>query len=226
MINKIVPSLGDSLAGLESGMTVMVGGFGDTGLPTELLNALVDLGASDLTIISNNAGSGDTGIAALVLARRVRKVICSFPTTSNPEAVRAAVASGELQLEVCPQGTLAERIRIGGAGLGGVLTPAGVDTPLQEGKPIYELDGRRYVVERPLKADFALVRASKGDRWGNLAYRYAQQNFNPLMAMAAACTVAQVDEVVELGDLGPMEIHTPGIFVSRVVQVARQREVR
>ncbi len=224
MIDKTVPSLAAAVEGLEDGMVVMVGGFGDSGTPHELLNAVLERGCRDLTIISNNAGDGDRGIAALILHHRVRKVICSFPTTARNYAVRDAVERGEVELELRPQGTLAECIRAGGAGLGGVLTPTGLGTELAEGKPIYELDGRQYVVERPLRADFALVRGWRADRWGNVVYRYAQQNFNPLMAMAARCTVAQVDHIHEVGELDPMLVHTPGIFVDRVVRVEREAQ--
>jgi 3-oxoadipate CoA-transferase alpha subunit len=224
MIDKTVPSLEVAVQGLEDGMVVMVGGFGDSGTPHELLNAVLGRGCKDLTIVSNNAGDGDRGIAALILHHRVRKVICSFPTTAHNYAVREAVERGEVELELRPQGTLAECIRAGGAGLGGVLTPTGLGTELAEGKPVIELDGRQYLVERPLRADFALVRGWRADRWGNVVYRYAQQNFNPLMAMAARCTVVQVDHVHEVGEIDPMQVHTPGIFVDRVVRV--EREVR
>jgi 3-oxoadipate CoA-transferase alpha subunit len=221
MIDKRVPSLEQALAGLVDGVTIMVGGFGGSGTPSALVDAVLDTGVRDLTIISNNAGRGETGVAGLILQRRVRRIICTFPVGHGSEAVRQALENGELELEVCPQGTFAERIRAAGAGLGGVLTPTGLGTELAEGKPVYELDGRHYLVERPLRAEFALVQAWKADRWGNLVYRYAQQNFNPLMAMAAKCTVAEVDELVELGHLEPAAIHTPGIFVSRVVLTGR-----
>lgn len=224
MIDKVVHSLAEAVAGLADGMSLLIGGFGDSGLPTALVDAVVETGASDLTIVSNNAGQGDRGIAALILKQRVRRVICSFPTAPRNDAIRDAVRKGEVELEVCPQGSLAERIRAAGAGLGGLLTPTGLGSSLQDDKPVYELDGRSWVVERPIHADFALIQAWKGDRWGNLVYRYAQQNFNPVMAMAATCTVVQVDEVVELGALGPMDIHTPGIFVQRVVRVSRPKE--
>ena len=224
MVNKIVSSIEETVADLTDGMTVMVGGFGESGTPLALLKAALDTGARDLTIISNNAGREDLGIAALILGKRVRRIICSFPNYKGNDAIRDAVQRGEVELELCPQGSLSERIRAGGAGLGGVLTPTGIGTPLEFGKPVYEIDGRRYLLERPLHADFALIQAWKADRWGNLVYRYAQRNFNPLMAMAAKCTAAQVDELVELGGIDPIHVHTPGIFVARVVQVDRQKQ--
>lgn len=224
MVNKVVSSLEEAMADLTDGMTVMVGGFGEAGAPLVLLKAALDTGARDLTIIANNAGRDEIGIAALILGKRVRKVICSFPNYQGNDAIRNAVERGEVELELCPQGSLSERIRAGGAGLGGVLTPTGIGTPLEFDKPVYEIDGRRYLLERPLHADFALIHAWKGDRWGNLVYRYAQRNFNPVMAMAAECAVAQVDEVVELGGMDPIDVHTPGIFVKRVVQVDRQKQ--
>lgn len=219
MINKIVSSLEEAMTGLIDGMTVLVGGFGEAGSPLALLPAVLDCGARDLTIVSNNAGRGEVGIAALILNRRVRRIICSFPTIRGNHAVRNALEKSELELELCPQGSLAERIRAAGSGLGGVLTSTGIGTPLAMGKPLYEIDGRQFLVERPIHGDFALIRAWTGDRWGNLRYRYAQQNFNPVMAMAAKCTVAEVDNIVELGELVPMDVHTPGIFVSRLLQV-------
>jgi 3-oxoadipate CoA-transferase, alpha subunit len=218
VINKVADSAGEAVAGLKDGMTVMIGGFGDAGVAHSLIRAVIEQGARGLTIVSNNAGRGTTGIAALILNHRVRKIICTFPMGKDNDAVRNAVASGELELEICPQGTLVERIRAAGAGVGGVLTQTALGTELGAGKPIYELDGKQYLVERPIHADFGFIGAWKGDRWGNVVYRYAQQNFNPVMAMAAKYAVAEVEEVVELGELEPMHIHTPGIFIQRIVR--------
>ncbi len=219
VINKIVDSFDAALAGLADGMTVLIGGFTDGGAPIELVEAVMTTGAKDLTVVANGAGAGEKGLALLIRNRRVRKVICSFPTGSV--AAREAIEAGHLELEVSPQGTMVERMRAAGAGLGGVLTPTGLGTEFAAGKPIYELDGRQFVVERPIHADFALIRAWKADRWGNLVYRYAQQNFNPAMAMAAACTVVQVDNLEGPDGVEPMQVHTPGIFVKRVLHVDR-----
>ncbi len=221
MINKIVPSLEAAVTGLKDGMVVMIGGFDDGGSPRELSEAVLGTEARLLTVISNGAGMADHGLAALIRRGRVARLICSFPTTPQNDALREALERGELELEVCPQGSLAERMRAAGAGLGGVLTPTGLDTELAAGKPVYELDGRKYLVERPLRADFALIRAWQADRLGNLVYRHAQRNFNPLMAMAADCTVVQTDSIVEPGQIDAMSIHTPGIFVKRVVHIKR-----
>lgn len=221
MIDKVVPSMEAALAGLTDGMVVMVGGFSDTGAPKELVEAVLETTARQLTIISNGVGRGDHGLAALIRSGRVERIICSFPTTPQNDALREALDKGGLELEVCPQGSIAERIRAAGAGLGGVLTPTGVGTDLAAGKPVYELDGRQFLVERPLQADFALIRAWRADRLGNLVYRYAQRNFNPLMAMAARCTVAQTDHIVAPEEIDAMFMHTPGIFVKRVVHVDR-----
>jgi len=219
VIDKIVGSVREAVAGIADGMTVLIGGFTDVGAPFQLLDGLYETGAKNLTVVANGAGAGERGLAVLVREGRVRKIICSFPTGSV--AARDAIARGELELEVTPQGTMTERMRAAGAGLGGVLTPTGLGTELGEGKPVYELDGKAYLVERPIHADFALIRAWKADRWGNVAYRYAQRNFNPVMAMAASCTVVQVDELVDGQGLAPMEVDTPGIFVHRVVRVDR-----
>jgi 3-oxoadipate CoA-transferase alpha subunit len=224
VIDKVAASAAEALAGLRDGMTVMVGGFGNVGVAHGLIQAVVEHGARDLTIISNNAGRGKVGIAALILHHQVRRIICTYPMGVDNDAIRNAVASGEVEVEVCAQGSLVERIRAAGAGLGGVLTQAALGTDLAEGKPTYELDGRTYLVERPLHADVGLIGAWKGDRWGNLVYRYAQQNFNPVMAMAAAYAIAEVDEVVELGEIEPMHVHTPGIFIQRVVRGNLERE--
>ncbi|MEQ1911753.1 MAG: 3-oxoacid CoA-transferase subunit A [Vicinamibacterales bacterium] len=217
MISKIVDSLEAAVAGIEPGATIMIGGFGTAGMPAELVDALIAQGAADLTIVSNNAGNGETGLAALLKARRVRKVICSFPRQTDSYVFDALYRAGEIALELVPQGNLAERIRAAGAGIGAFFTPTGYGTLLADGKESRVIDGRHYVLEYPIHADVALVKAHKGDRWGNLVYRKAGRNFGPIMASAAACTIAQVDEIVALGDLDPEAIVTPGIFVQRLV---------
>ena len=217
VISKVVDSLQAAVAGIEPGATIMIGGFGTAGMPAELVDALIAHGATDLTIVSNNAGNGETGLAALLKARRVRKVICSFPRQTDSYVFDALYRAGEIALELVPQGNLAERIRAAGAGIGAFFTPTGYGTLLADGKESRVIDGRHYVLEYPIHADVALVKAHKGDRWGNLVYRKAARNFGPIMASAAACTIAQVDEVVALGDLEPEAIVTPGIFVQRVV---------
>lgn len=220
MVNKIVPSMQEALAGIHDGATVMIGGFGNAGMPRELIDALIDQGATDLTIVNNNAGNGDTGLAALLAARRVKKIICSFPRQTDSYVFDGLYRSGELELELTPQGNLAERIRAAGAGVGAFFSPTGYGTLLAEGKETRLINGKHYVLEYPIHADFALIKALKADRWGNLIYRKAARNFGPIMATAAACTIVQVDQVVELGELDPEVIVTPGIFVQRVVQVA------
>jgi 3-oxoadipate CoA-transferase alpha subunit len=222
MIDKRVATPADALAGVRDGSTVMIGGFGTAGLPGELVDALVAQGAKDLTIVSNNAGNGDAGVAALLAAGRVRKIICSFPRQVDSWHFDRLYRSGRLELELVPQGNLAERIRAAGAGIGGFFTPTGYGTELAKGKETRRLDGRWQVFERPIHADLALIKAERGDRWGNLTYRKTARNFGPVMAMAARVTVATVHEVVELGALDPEAVVTPGIFVQRVVQVARR----
>ena len=219
MVNKIVPGLRDALAGIHDGATIMIGGFGNAGMPRELIDGLIDQGATDLTIVNNNAGNGDTGLAALLAARRVKKIICSFPRQADSHVFDGLYRSGELQLELTPQGNLAERIRAAGAGVGAFFSPTGYGTLLAEGKETRLINGKNYVLEYPIHADFALIKALKADRWGNLVYRKAARNFGPIMAMAATCTIVQVDQVVELGELDPEVIVTPGIFVQRIVQV-------
>jgi 3-oxoadipate CoA-transferase alpha subunit len=196
----------------------MISGFGDAGMPAELVDAVIDHGATDLTVISNNAGAGETGIAALVKAGRVRKVICSFPRQAASHHFDARYRAGEIELELVPQGNLAARIEAAGAGLGAIYTPTGYGTLLAEGKETREIDGRHYVLEYPIHADFALIKARAGDRWGNLVYRKVARNFGPIMAMAAKCTIAQVTEIVPVGALDPETIVTPGIFVQKVVR--------
>ena len=219
MVNKIFPGLREALAGINDGATIMIGGFGNAGMPRELIDGLIDQGATDLTIVNNNAGNGDTGLAALLAARRVKKIVCSFPRQADSHVFDGLYRSGELELELTPQGNLAERIRAAGAGVGAFFSPTGYGTLLAEGKETRLINGKNYVLEYPIHADFALIKALKADRWGNLVYRKAARNFGPIMAMAAKCTIVQVDQVVELGELDPEVIVTPGIFVQRVVQV-------
>ncbi|MFM7670803.1 MAG: 3-oxoacid CoA-transferase subunit A [Betaproteobacteria bacterium] len=219
MIDKTVPDLHAAVAGIHDGATVMIGGFGNAGMPKALIDALIVQGATDLTIVNNNAGNGDTGLAALLAARRVKKIICSFPRQSDSHVFDALYRAGKIELELTPQGNLAERIRAAGAGIAGFFTPTGYGTQLAEGKETRLIDGRHYVLESPIHADFAFIKALKGDRWGNLVYRKAARNFGPIMASAARCTIAQVDEIVPLGALDPEVIITPGIFVQRVVQI-------
>lgn len=221
MINKIVPSAAQALADVPDGATVMIGGFGTAGLPNELIDALIEQGAKDLTIVNNNAGNGDTGLAALLAKKRVRKIICSFPRQADSHHFDALYRSGQIELELVPQGNLAERIRAAGAGIGGFFTPTGYGTELAKGKETREIDGRMYVLESPIHADYALIKAEAGDRWGNLIYRMTARNFGPVMAMAAKVTVATVHRIVELGGFDPEAVVTPGLFVQRVVQVAR-----
>lgn len=220
MIDKTVSGIEAAVAGIHDGATVLIGGFGGAGQPAELIDGLIAQGARDLTIVNNNAGNGEGGLAALLKARRVRKIVCSFPRQTDSHVFDALYRAGEVELELVPQGNLAERIRAAGAGIGGFFTPTAYGTPLAEGKETREINGRHYVLEYPIHADFALIKARLGDRWGNLVYRKAARNFGPVMAMAAKCTIAQVDEVVPLGALDPEAVVTPGIFVHRVVRVA------
>lgn len=222
MIDKTVTTVQDAVAGISDGATVMIGGFGRAGQPVELIDALIEQGAGDLTIVSNNAGNGDVGIAALLAEGRVRKVVCSFPRQHDSWVFDRLYRAGELELELVPQGNLAERIRAAGAGIGAFYSPTGVGTLLAEGKEERTIDGRRYLLEHPIRADVALVAAYRGDRWGNLVYRETARNFGPLMAAAATTTVVQVDELVELGALDPESVATPGIHVDRVVAVGHR----
>ena len=226
MINKIARSMADALADVRDGSTVMVGGFGTAGIPVELIDGLIEQGAKDLTIVNNNAGNGETGLAGLLKAGRVRKVICSFPRQSDSQVFDGLYRSGKLELELVPQGNLAERIRAAGAGIGAFFTPTGYGTELAknpDGSPreTREINGRHYVLEMPIHADLALIKAERGDRWGNLTYRKAARNFGPVMATAARKTVATVHEVVELGALDPEAIVTPGIHVHQIVLIDR-----
>jgi 3-oxoadipate CoA-transferase alpha subunit len=220
MTDKTIASAEAALADVPDGATVLIGGFGGAGQPNGLIEALVAQGARDLTVVSNNAGNGDTGLAALLAARRVRRIVCSFPRQADSHVFDALYRAGELELELVPQGNLAERIRAAGAGIGAFYTPTGYGTLLAEGKETREIDGRHYVLEYPLHADYALIKARQGDRWGNLVYRKTARNFGPIMAAAARCTIAQVDELVPLGALDPETVITPGIHVQRLVAMA------
>ncbi len=220
MIDKRVATVADAVAGIDDGATVLVGGFGASGVPVELVHALLDRGTTDLTLVTNNAGSGETDVAALLRERRVRRIVCSYPRSAGSVWFEERWRAGEVELELVPQGTLSERMRAAAAGLGGFFTPTGADTRLAEGKEVRVIGGRRHVFEEPLPGDVALVKAARADRWGNLVYRTAARNFGPTMAAAAALTVVQVDEFVTLGALDPEAVVTPGIFVDRVVRVA------
>ena len=226
MINKIAHSVAEALADVKDGSTVLIGGFGTAGVPTELIDGLIVQGARELTVVNNNAGNGDTGLAALLKAGRVRKIICSFPRQADSWVFDALYRSDKIELELVPQGNLAERLRAAGAGIGAFFTPTGYGTELAKNadgspKETREINGRMYVLEYPIHADLALVRAERGDRWGNLMYRKAARNFGPVMAMAARKTVATVHDVVELGELDPENIVTPGIFVHKIVKIDR-----
>src|SRR5664280_294698 len=221
MIDKEVASVEAAVADVPDGATVMIGGFGTAGLPNELTDALLAQGARDLTIVNNNAGNGESGLAALLAAGRVRKIICSFPRQVDSHHFDALYRSGEVVLELVPQGNLAERIRAAGAGIGGFFTPTGYGTELAKGKETREIGGRMYVLEAPIHADYAFIKAERGDRWGNLTYRMTARNFGPVMAMAAKTTIATVNRIVALGELDPEAVVTPGLFVQRIVKVAR-----
>lgn len=220
MIDKQVPGVAEAVEGVFDGAAVMIGGFGEAGSPVELIHALIDQGARDLTVISNNTGSGEVGLAALLRAERVSKIICSFPRTANSTVFPDLYRSGKTELDLVPQGTLAERIRAGGAGIPAFYTPTAVGTPLGEGKECRQFDEREYVLEHGLKADFALIKGRVADTYGNVIYNKTARNFGPLMAMAAKVAIVQVNEVVEPGRLDPEHIITPGIFVNRVVGVS------
>src|SRR5882672_8950481 len=222
MLDKIFDSPQAALADVRDGSTVLIGGFGGSGVPDELIDVLIAQGAKDLTIVNNNAGNGEIGVAALLKAGRVRKIICSYPRQADSHHFQALYRAGKIELEIVPQGTLSERMRAAGAGIGGFFTPTGYGTDLAKGKETRMIAGRGYVLEPPLGGDVALVKAEKGDRWGNLIYRKSARNFGPTMATAAKCTVAQVYEIVELGGLDPEIGVTPGIFVTRVVKVPRK----
>lgn len=226
MIDKIVPTVAAALGDVPDGATVLIGGFGTAGVPAELIDGLIAQGARDLTLVCNNAGNGDHGIAALIKAGRVRKIICSFPRQADSHVFDAAYRSGKIELELVPQGNLAERMRAAGAGVGAFFTPTGFGTELAKNadgspKETRRINGRDHVLEYPIHGDVALVRAERGDRWGNLTYRMAARNFGPVMATAARFTVATVHEIVELGALDPEAVVTPGIYVSKVVKIPR-----
>jgi 3-oxoadipate CoA-transferase alpha subunit len=219
MIDRIVNSMADALAGVPDSATVLISGFGGAGLPHELVGGLLVQGARDLTIVSNNAGNGESGLAALLKAGRVRKIICSFPRQADSYVFDELYRAGKIELELVPQGNLAERMRAAGAGIGAFFTPTGFGTELAAGKETREINGRQYVLEYPIHGDFALIKAARADRWGNLTYRMTGRNFGPVMATAATCTVAQVAQIVANGELDPEAIVTPGIFVNRVLAV-------
>ena len=223
MIDKIVTSLETAVGGIGDGASILIGGFGTAGMPDELIDGLIARNVGDLTIISNNAGNGETGVAALIKAGRVRKIVCSFPRQPDSHHFDAAYRAGQIELELVPQGNLAARIDAAGAGLGAIFTPTGFGTMLAESKETRRIDGKDYVLEYPIHADFALIKAQKGDRWGNLVYRKTARNFGPIMAMAATTTIAQVAEIVPLGELDPENIVTPGIFVQHVIEIAPAR---
>src|SRR3984885_1781880 len=219
MINKIVKTLAEAMAGIRDGSVILLGGFGSIGLPYALVDGLIERGAKDLTVVANNAGVGRTGLAKLLDANRVRKIICSYPRTSDPVAFLEAYRAGRIELEVMPQGTMAERMRAAGAGIPAFYTPTSVGTKLAEGKEVREFAGRPYVLEEALPGDVALIECWEADRWGNLTYRSSARNFNPVMAAAAALTIVQAQHIVELGTLDPEKIATPGIYVNRVLHV-------
>ena len=220
MIDKSFVSAEAALADMPDGATVMIGGFGGAGMPVALIDALIAQGARELTLVNNNAGNADAGLAALIAAKRVRKILCSFPRQADSWHFDKAYRAGEVELELVPQGTLAERIRAAGAGIGAFYTPTAFGTLLAKGKETRRIGDRDYVLEYPIHGDYALVKADRADRWGNLAYRKTARNFGPIMAAAARCTVVQVREIVELGALDPEAVVTPGIFVKRVVKIA------
>jgi 3-oxoadipate CoA-transferase alpha subunit len=221
MINKIAQSVAGALAGIQDGATVLIGGFGTAGIPNELIDGLIAQGAKDLTVVNNNAGNADVGLAALLQAGRVRKIICSFPRQADSQVFDGLYRAGKLELELVPQGNLAERIRAAGAGIGAFFCPTGFGTELAGDRETREIDGKQYVLEYPIHGDVALIKAEAGDRWGNLVFRKAARNFGPVMAMAARRTIATVHDIVELGALDPETIVTPGIFVSKIVRIDR-----
>ena len=221
MINKIADSVAQALSDIQDGATVLVGGFGTAGIPGELIDGLIEQGARDLTVVNNNAGNGDTGLAALLKTGRVRKIICSFPRQVDSWVFDDLYRSGKLELELVPQGNLAERLRAAGAGIGAFFCPTAYGTELAKGKETREIGGKHYVLEYPIHGDVALIKAERGDRWGNLTYRKAARNFGPVMAMASSCTIATVHEIAELGEMDPESIVTPGIFVHQIVKIDR-----
>ncbi|MGV2952387.1 3-oxoacid CoA-transferase subunit A [Glutamicibacter sp. AGC46] len=223
MAPRIATSAADAVAEITDGATVLIGGFGNAGQPMELIDALLDCGAKDLTVVNNNAGQADAGLALLIKERRVKKIICSFPRQSDSRHFDEAYRAGEIELELVPQGNLAERIRAAGAGIGGFFTPTGYGTLLAEGKETRVIDGKGYVLETPIHADFALIKALKADTLGNLVYRKTARNFGPIMATAAKSAIVQVDEVVQAGSIDPENVITPGIFVDTVVELGGEK---
>jgi 3-oxoadipate CoA-transferase, alpha subunit len=221
MIDKIAASVAEALQDVPDGATVLIGGFGTAGIPGELIDGLIEQGARDLTVVNNNAGNADTGLAALLQTGRVRKIICSFPRQADSHVFDELYRSGKLELELVPQGNLAERLRAAGAGIGAFFCPTAYGTELAAGKETREIDGKHYVLEYPIRGDVALIKAEAGDRWGNLVYRKAARNFGPVMATAAKQTIASVHRIAQLGELDPESIVTPGIFVHKIVQVER-----
>jgi len=219
MINKQVTSIDVALDGIKDGSTVLCGGFGSVGTPDELIDALLQQGARDLVIVSNNAGVGTTALAALIDNNRVRKIICSYPRSDDPRAFDKAYKAGRIELELVPQGTLSERMRCAAAGLGAFYSPVSVGTRLAAGKEVREINGKQYVLEMPLKGDVALLKAHQADRWGNLSYRKSARNFNPVIATAADLSIVQVHMMVELGEIDAECVHTPGIFIDRIIVV-------
>ena len=219
MINKIVQSIADAMAGIQDGSTVLIGGFGAVGQPNVLIDGLIEQGAKDLVAVANNAGVGHAGLAQLMELGRVRRIICSFPRSSDPVVFETLYRAGEIELEIVPQGTLAERMHAAGAGIPAFFTATGVGTLLGAGKETREFDGKTYVMEKAIQGDVALVEAWEADRWGNLTYKQSGRNFNPIMAMAAKLTIVQSQHIVELGDIPPENVHTAGIFVDRVLHV-------
>jgi 3-oxoadipate CoA-transferase alpha subunit len=224
LISKLVRSAVDAVADIPDGATIMIGGFGTAGQPVELIDALIAHGAADLTVINNNAGNGVLGLAALIAARRVRKIICSFPRQVDSQVFDAAYRTGSIELELVPQGNLAERIRAAGSGIGAFFTPTGAGTLLADGKETRQINGRTFVLEYPISADYALVKALRGDRLGNLVYRKTARNFGPIMVTAANVSIVQVSEIVPVGALDPESIITPGIFVNRLVAIDSRSE--
>jgi 3-oxoadipate CoA-transferase, alpha subunit len=223
MINKIVDSLAEAVADIKDGAVVLCAGFGAVGAPDELVDALRAQGARELTVVSNNAGNGRTGLAGLIADGHVRKVVCSYPRSTDSTTFDDAYKAGRIELELVPQGTISERMRCAAAGLGGFYSPVGVGTKLAAGKETREINGRLYVFEEPLKGDVALLKADRADRWGNLTYRKSARNFNPTMAMAASLSIVQVREIVPLGEIDPESVATPGIFVDRIVELGGKR---
>jgi len=224
MINKIVSDINHAVADIKDGATVLISGFGEAGSPIELIHALIDNGAKNLTIISNNAGSGHVGLAALIELKRVKKIVCSFPKTLNSTVFPELYRKNEIELELVPQGTLAERIRCGGAGIPAFYTPTSVNTPLAEGKEVKIFDNKTYVMEYAIKADFALVKCKTADRYGNLLYNKTARNFGPVMCMAAKTTIVQAANIVDVGDIDPETVVTPGIFVNKVIEIGNPLE--